>query len=75
MEPQPPLTDPQPDPLVIANQGVEAASNFLSSCERLSTEYESGYYWEDIQRALRIAAGIEAWPAQIKACRADWPGE
>ena len=63
MEPQTPPTDPQPDPLLIANQRVEAASDFLGNCERLSTEYESGYYWEDIQRALRIAAGLETWPA------------
>lgn len=63
MEPQHPSIDPQPAPLVMANQGVEAANNFLGSCERLATEYESGYYWEDIQRALRIAAGLEAWPA------------
>ena len=63
MEPQNPPADPQPDPLVMANQRVEAANDFLGSCERLSTEYESGYYWEDIQRALRIAAGLETWPA------------
>jgi hypothetical protein len=29
---------------------------------RLSTGYDSGYYWEDVQRALRIAAGLEKWP-------------
>lgn len=37
-------------------------SDFLSICDRLSTGYDSGYYWEDVQRALRIAAGLEKWP-------------
>lgn len=53
---------PQPDLLATQKQRVEAASEFLSICDRLSTGYDSGYYWEDIQRALRIAAGIETWP-------------
>lgn len=53
---------PQPDPLAAPKQRVEAANDFLSICDRLSTGYDSGYYWEDIQRALRIAAGIENWP-------------
>lgn len=55
-------TPPQPDPLAIHQQRVEAASDFLSICDRLSTGYDSGYYWEDVQRALRIAAGLEKWP-------------
>ena len=40
----------------------ESASNFLEICDRLSTGYEYGLYWEDVQRALRIAAGLEKWP-------------
>ena len=52
----------QPDLLTAQKQRVEAASEFLSICDRLSTGYDSGYYWEDVQRALRIAAGIEQWP-------------
>ena len=54
--------DLQPDPTIVAKQRVEAASEFLSICDRLSTSYDSGYYWEDGQRALRIAAGLETWP-------------
>ncbi|QDK81872.1 hypothetical protein EXU85_25985 [Spirosoma sp. KCTC 42546] len=53
---------PQPDPVATQKQRVEAASDFLSICDRLSTGYDSGYYWEDVQRALRIAAGLEKWP-------------
>ncbi|MBR8837147.1 MAG: hypothetical protein DSM106950_24865 [Stigonema ocellatum SAG 48.90 = DSM 106950] len=52
----------QPDQSVIQKQRVEDATDFLSICDRLSTGYDSGYYWEDIQRALRIAAGLEKWP-------------
>jgi len=37
-------------------------NNFLTVCDRFSTGYDSGYYWEDVQRALRIAAGLEKWP-------------
>lgn len=44
MDPQTPPTDPQPAPQITANRRVEAASDFLGSCDRLSTEYESGYY-------------------------------
>ena len=51
-----------PTPLSPEQQRVEVASDFLSICERVSTGYDSGYYWEDVQRALRIAAGIETWP-------------
>lgn len=40
----------------------DAANDFLTICDRLSTGYDSGYYWEDVQRALRIAAGLEKWP-------------
>ncbi|HLL94492.1 MAG TPA: hypothetical protein VK404_05915 [Spirosoma sp.] len=47
---QPPL---QPDPLAGQKKRVEDASDFLSFCDRLSTGYDSGYYWEDVQRALR----------------------
>jgi hypothetical protein len=50
------------DTLAAQKQRVKAASGLLSICDRLSTGYDSGYYWEDIQRALRIAAGIEKWP-------------
>lgn len=53
---------PPLDPTVAQKQRVEAASDFLSFCDRLSTGYDSGYYWEDVQRALRIAAGLEKWP-------------
>lgn len=56
---QPPY---QPDPVAIQKQRVEDATDFLSICDRLSTGYDSGYYWEDVQRALRIAAGLEKWP-------------
>lgn len=52
----------QPDPVEIQKQRVETATDFLSICDRLSTGYDSGYYWEDVQRALRIAAGLEKWP-------------
>ena len=44
-------------------QRFEAANDFLEICDRISTGYESGLYWEDVQRALRIAAGLEKWPA------------
>lgn len=40
----------------------EDANDFLETCDRLSSGYESGLYWEDVQRALRIAAGLEKWP-------------
>lgn len=54
---------PNPSEQVAAlKQRVENASEFLSICDRLSTGYDSGYYWEDVQRALRIAAGLEKWP-------------
>ncbi len=46
----------------VQKKRIEAASDFLSFCDRLSTGYDSGYYWEDVQRALRIAAGLEKWP-------------
>lgn len=49
----------QPDPIAVQKQRVEAASEFLSICDRLATGYDSGYYWEDVQRALRIAAGLD----------------
>ncbi|CAN5415632.1 hypothetical protein BH09BAC4_BH09BAC4_43290 [soil metagenome] len=45
-----------------AQQQVDAANDFLDICDRISTGYESGFYWEDVQRALRIAAGLEKWP-------------
>ena len=48
--------------VALQKQRVENASEFLSICDRLSTGYDSGYYWEDVQRALRIAAGLEKWP-------------
>lgn len=51
-----------PDQVFNQKQRVEAASDFLTICDRLSTGYDSGYYWEDVQRALRIAAGLEKWP-------------
>ena len=47
--------------VALQKQRVENASEFLSICDRLSTGYDSGYYWEDVQRALRIAAGLEKW--------------
>lgn len=62
MEVLPDQPTPQPDPLTIQKQRVEDATDFLSICDRLSTGYDSGYYWEDVQRALRIAAGLEKWP-------------
>ena len=52
----------QPDLAAIQKQRVEDATDFLSICDRLSTGYDSGYYWDDVQRALRIAAGLEEWP-------------
>lgn len=48
----------QPDPAIAQKQRVEDANDFLTICDRLSTGYDSGYYWEDVQRALRIA---QAW--------------
>ena len=56
----PPLGEHQPLP---EQQRFDLANDFLSICDQLSTEYESGFYWEDVQRALRIAAGLEKWPA------------
>ena len=53
---------PQPNQLALQQQQVDAATDFLTICDRLSTGYDSGYYWEDVQRALRIAAGLEKWP-------------
>ena len=55
----------QPTPseqVALQKRRVENASEFLTICDRLSTGYDSGYYWEDVQRALRIAAGLEKWP-------------
>lgn len=53
---------PAPDLGAVQQQQIEAATDFLSICDRVSTGYDSGYYWEDVQRALRIAAGLEKWP-------------
>ena len=53
---------PLPDPLTDPKQRIDAANDFLRMCDRVSTGYDSGYYWEDVQRALRIAAGVEKWP-------------
>ncbi|GAB3901593.1 hypothetical protein [Spirosoma agri] len=53
---------PQPNQPSLEQQQVEAANDFLTICDRLSTGYDSGYYWEDVQRALRIASGLEKWP-------------
>ncbi|WP_460639991.1 hypothetical protein [Larkinella harenae] len=53
---------PPPDPILVQKQRVEAASNFLNICDSISNDYDTGYYWEDVQRALRIAAGLERWP-------------
>ena len=52
----------QPDQSTPEKLQFDAANDFLTSCDRLSTGYDSGYYWEDVQRALRIAAGLEKWP-------------
>ncbi|GAB3716301.1 hypothetical protein GCM10027592_57470 [Spirosoma flavus] len=62
MEVQPDQPTPQADLIKIQKQRLEDATDFLSICDRLSTGYDSGYYWEDVQRALRIAAGLEEWP-------------
>lgn len=51
--------DDQPTP---EQKRFDAANDFLDTCDRMSTGYESGFYWEDAQRALRIAAGLEKWP-------------
>ena len=59
------VSDQQPPPLnptLAQKQRVEAANDFLTICDRLSTGYDSGYYWEDVQRALRIAADLKKWP-------------
>ena len=50
------------DNQLLQQRRFEDANNFLDTCDRLSTGYESGLYWEDVQRALRIAAGLEQWP-------------
>lgn len=55
-----PFPDPQHKPEQLR---LQAANDFLEICDRLNTGYESGLYWEDVQRALRIAAGFENWPA------------
>lgn len=55
-----PLAQNGPSP---EQQRVDAANDFLTICDRVSTGFDSGYYWEDVQRALRIAAGLERWPA------------
>ncbi|GAB3016044.1 hypothetical protein GCM10027185_09890 [Spirosoma pulveris] len=54
-----PGTENQPSPQLI---WLERANDFLETCDRISTGYESGLYWDDVQRALRIAAGLEKWP-------------
>lgn len=54
-----PLGQNQPSP---EQQRFDEANDFLAICDRVSTGYDSGYYWEDVQRALRIAAGLEKWP-------------
>lgn len=54
-----PSAQDQPPP---EQQRFNAANDFLTICDRVSTGYDSGYYWEDVQRALRIAAGLEKWP-------------
>lgn len=53
---------PAPEKLRPSAARFDAANDFLTICDRLSTGYDSGYYWEDVQRALRIAAGLEKWP-------------
>ena len=53
---------PDDNELSAGQQRLERANDFLDICDRLSTGYESGFYWEDVQRALRIAAGLETWP-------------
>lgn len=53
----------QPDQPSLQQQQFDAANDFLTICDRVSTGYDSGYYWEDVQRALRIASGLEKWPA------------
>jgi hypothetical protein len=62
MEGQPDQRPPDPAALATEQQRIDAANDFLSICDRVSTGYDSGYYWEDVQRALRIAAGLEPWP-------------
>lgn len=62
IEPDNATIPPAPQPDTRAKERIESASDFLSICDRLSTGYDSGYYWEDVQRALRIAAGVEKWP-------------
>lgn len=58
------LPDPLPPDTNQASpeQRIEAANDFLAICDKISTGYDSGFYWEDVQRALRIAAGLEQWP-------------
>ena len=58
---------PQPDYIWFPNNELRLpqrrpGSKFLSFCDRVSTGHDIGYYWEDVQRALRIAAGLENWP-------------
>ena len=55
-----PIADTSPTPEQLR---FTAANEFLEVCDRLSTGYDSGLYWEDVQRALRIASGLEKWPA------------
>ncbi|SFF28712.1 hypothetical protein [Spirosoma endophyticum] len=52
----------EPDKLQSKEQRrLELANDFLEICDRLNNGYESGLYWEDVQRALRIATGLEKW--------------
>ncbi|MCK8493121.1 hypothetical protein M0L20_14725 [Spirosoma sp. RP8] len=56
------METPNGYPLTTEQQRLESANAFLEICDRLTTGYDNGFYWEDVQRALRIAAGIEPWP-------------
>lgn len=62
MEPLPSPDSDQTDPSQLKQHRFESANDFLEICDRLNNGYESGLYWEDVQRALRIAAGLENWP-------------
>ncbi|QMW03848.1 hypothetical protein [Spirosoma foliorum] len=55
---QPAPAEEQPSP---QQKNMDAANDFLAICDRLSTGYDSGFYWEGVQRALRIASGLEKW--------------
>ncbi len=44
----------------VPDHGVPAGA--VDCLTGLLARYDSGYYWEDVQRALHLGAGLEQWP-------------